>query len=120
MRTTQQIKPTNGGKNAVLKPLNIGTKAGFRTRRTSDQVTEAKVKRNQEIAAKAKVRADLLSARMKRAQERAAAAAHKAKEMAADAKQKAQKEQERQAAEAAQQAAIAAGQPVQAEAPKTT
>ena len=54
MATTQQIKPTNGGKNAVLKPLNIGTKAGFRTRRTSDQVTEAKVKRNQEIAAKAK------------------------------------------------------------------
>jgi hypothetical protein len=119
MATTQQVKP-NGGKNAVLKPLNIGPKAGFRTRRSSDQVLQAKITRQQALADKAQKRAKTLAATMQRAQERAAAAAKKAQEIAEEAARKEREEQERQAAEAAQQAAIANGQPVQAEAPRTT
>jgi hypothetical protein len=115
MATTQQTKPNFGGQNAVvLKPLNLGTVGGLRTRRTSEQVLQAKIKRQQDLAEKAQKRAQLFQQRQERAAQRAAKAEEKAREIAEAAVRKQQEEADQRAAEEAQRAAIQSGADVHA------
>jgi hypothetical protein len=107
MATTQK---SNGGSNAVLKPLNLGKAVGLRARRTPQQVLQSRIKKQQDLAEKAKTRAELLGQRQLRAQQRAEAAAQRAKDVQAEAERKAAEARERAEAEAAEQAAIKAGE----------
>jgi hypothetical protein len=112
MATTQKSTPkSNGGSNAVvLKPLNLGKAVGLRARRTPQQVLQSRIQKQEQLAEKAKVRAELLAQRQLRAQQRAEAATQRAKDVQAEADRKAAEAREREANEAAQRAAIQAGE----------
>lgn len=110
MATTQQDKPKNGGKNAVvLKPLNLNTLKP-RVRRTSTQVLASRVQKQLNLAEKAQQRADNLAARQQRALERAQEAQQAAQAAQDEAERKQREAQERDAAQAAERAGIQAGE----------
>lgn len=107
MATTQKV---NGGRNVVLKPLTtIGKPLTPRVRRTSEQVTKAKVQRELDQAEKAMKRANALAASVKRAQERAAKSQEKAAQLQAEADQREREAQEAAQRAQAEQAAIQSG-----------
>jgi hypothetical protein len=117
MATTHKIEPNSqGGKNTVLKPLNIVARSnggnmsqGATTgevpvlikRRTRRQVSDAAIKKNMELAEKAQKRADAAKARAERQAALATEKVKQAEQIRLDAERREQ--EEREAAQRAQE-----------------
>lgn len=117
MATTHKIEPkSQGGKNTVLKPLNIVARStggnistGATTgevpvlikRRTRRQVSDAAIKKNMELAEKAQKRADAAKARADRQAALATQKMQEAEQIRLDTERREQ--EEREAAQRAQE-----------------
>lgn len=119
MATTQK---NSGGKNAVLKPLNLVARSVrgntstdvatperpvIITRRTRRQVTAARVQHELEQANKAQKRAESMAERVKRAEARAAEKRAEAERIQQEAEQREREEREAAARAEAERASIA-------------